>query len=130
MALDDSAPLTHGAAGERIAALFLESRGYAILARNFRVNRREIDLVAERGRLLVAVEVKWRRAGDAFGGAALAWRPAQRARAGEAWLLACATFPGGETRPWRFDLVTIEEDAIGLRLEHRRGAWRPAGGWW
>ncbi len=119
-----------GRAGESIAALFLEARGYTILARNLRVGRRELDLVAERGRLLLAVEVKWRPAGDAFGGAGEAWRPAQRSRAAAAWLAVRATFPHGETRPWRFDLVTIEEEAHGLRLEHRRGAWSPAGGWW
>ena len=126
----ESIARSRGLAGESIAALFLEARGYTILARNFRVNRRELDLIAERGRLLVAVEVKWRRAGDAFGSAAQAWRTAQRARAAEAWLTARAAFPDGESRPWRFDLITIEEDAHGLRLEHRRGAWSPAGSWW
>ncbi len=123
-------PHARGRAGEAIAALFLESRGYTILARNVRVQRRELDLVAERGHLLVAIEVKWRRAGDAHGGASQAWRPAQRTRAAEAWLTARAMFPHGEERPWRFDLVTIEERANGLQLEHHRGAWSPANTWW
>ena len=125
-----SEALRRGRAGESIVALFLESRGYTILARNLRVGRHELDLVAERGRLLVAIEVKWRPAGDAFGSAAQAWRPPQRARAAAAWLGARTRFPDGESRPWRFDLVTIEEEPHGLRLEHRRGAFSPAGSWW
>ena len=119
-----------GALGESIAALFLAARGYRVLARNLRHQRREIDLVAERGELLVAVEVKWRRAGTAFEGTAHAWRAAQRRRAGAAVLLAMATFPRGDERPWRFDLVLLEEDPNGLRLVHRRGAWSPGDSFW
>jgi len=112
-----------GEAGEEIARLFLETRGYRLVARRLRAGRRELDLVVERGRLLVAVEVKWRRSA----GAAEAWRPAQRARAAEAVLLAMEEF--GD-RPWRFDLVTIEERSDGLTLTHRPGAWSPGGSYW
>jgi Holliday junction resolvase-like predicted endonuclease len=80
--------------------------------------------------LLVVVEVKWRRASAASEGAVSAWPPAQRRRAAEAWLSLHPGFPDGESRPWRFDLVTIDEDEHGLRLEHRRGAWSPGAGWW
>ena len=55
-----------GELGERIAGTFLEIKGYEIVARNFRYAGREIDLIAKRGRLLVAVEVKLRRT-DRFG---------------------------------------------------------------
>jgi len=118
-----------GRAGEAIAASFLEARGYTILARNLRVGRSELDLVAERGRLLVVIEVKWRPSGEAFGGAVEAWRAAQRARAAAAWFAIRTTFPDGAVRPCRFDLVTIEEDVHGLRLDHHRAAWSPAGAW-
>ena len=114
-----------GRLGEDLAAAFLESRGYLVLHRNLRVARREIDLVARRGGTLVAVEVKWRRgeAGDA-------WRPAQRARGGEAWLSFLASTPGAEGSAWRFDLITIEERADGWTLTHRRAAWTPRGSFW
>jgi putative endonuclease len=118
-----------GAFGEAMAALFLESRGYRILARNFRAGRREIDLIVERGELLVAVEVKW-RSGDGQLQAAEAWRPAQRARAADGALSAMTRIPGGTTRPWRFDLVLIVEHARSLELEHRAGVWAPGGSFW
>jgi putative endonuclease len=115
-----------GEAGEDIALRFLETRGYCLVARHMRAGRRELDLVVERGRLLVAVEVKWRRSAEAAG-AAEAWRPAQRARAAEAVLLRMEAF--GD-RPWRFDLVTLEERPDGLTLTHRPGAWSPKGSYW
>jgi len=121
---------TRGRVGEEIAWLFLEARGYALVARGFRAGRREIDLIVERGALLVAVEVKWRRARSDDRGAADAWRPAQRARAGGAILEAMTRLPGGATRPWRFDLVTVEEDTDGMTLRHRRGVWSPRDSFW
>jgi len=52
---------TLGAAGERLAASWLEDHGYRILARNWRCPYGELDLIAEREGALVAVEVKTRR---------------------------------------------------------------------
>ena len=52
-----------GRAGESLAAQFLEDKGYVILARNLRVGRDEVDLVALDGATLVCVEVRARRTG-------------------------------------------------------------------
>ena len=41
----------------------LEGRGYAIVARQARVGRKEIDVIARRGRLVVFCEVRARRRG-------------------------------------------------------------------
>lgn len=49
-----------GLEGENRAACYLESRGYRIVARNVRADRVEIDLIAQRGSLLIFVEVKSR----------------------------------------------------------------------
>ncbi|MBI4720055.1 MAG: YraN family protein [Chitinivibrionia bacterium] len=57
-----------GELGEKIAEAFLRMKGYAILAKNYRYAGREIDLIARRGNVLAAVEVKLRR-GDRFGSA-------------------------------------------------------------
>jgi putative endonuclease len=119
-----------GRLGEALAERFLVSRGYTILERNLRVGRAEIDLVAERGELLVAVEVKWRRAGDFATAPGDAWRAPQRARLHAAILGAMALLPGGDRRPWRIDLVAIEESADGWRLVHRPGAWTPGDSPW
>lgn len=49
-----------GEYGEQQAALFLAARGMLILARNLRAGRREVDLLAMDGSVLVFVEVKTR----------------------------------------------------------------------
>ena len=47
-----------GKAGEDLAASFLEKQGFKIIARNYRFERGEIDLIAEEGDELVFIEVK------------------------------------------------------------------------
>lgn len=55
-----------GAAGEEQAARFLEQQGFAVLERNYRFRKSEIDLIVCRGNWLVFVEVKTRTT-TAFG---------------------------------------------------------------
>ena len=55
---------TLGAAGEREAARHLRRKGYRILARNWRCEGGEVDLIARDGPWVVFVEVKTRRSGD------------------------------------------------------------------
>ena len=55
-----------GRAGEDRAARYLQSRGYTVIDRNWRVRDGEIDLVVTRPGELVVVEVKTRR-GEGFG---------------------------------------------------------------
>jgi putative endonuclease len=51
-----------GAWGEERAAAFLKAAGYTVLGRNVRPNKHdEIDIVAQKGEILVFVEVKTRR---------------------------------------------------------------------
>jgi putative endonuclease len=126
-----------GTLGEAMAALFLEARGWTIEARNFRAGRREIDLVARRGRTLALVEVKWRGGagegpgeGPAGRPAALSWRSAQRGRAAAAAWAAVAAFDRERACAVRFDLVTLDERPRGLVLEHRAGVWTPGHAWW
>lgn len=47
--------------GERLAAQYLEERGYQILEHNYRLRTGEIDLIAKEGERIVFVEVKTRR---------------------------------------------------------------------
>jgi putative endonuclease len=60
---------TLGKLGEDLACRELQRRGYAIVARRFRVRSGELDIVARDGGTLVFVEVK-ARAGRRFGEAA------------------------------------------------------------
>jgi putative endonuclease len=47
-----------GRLGEQFAARLLESKGYRVMARNFRSRRGEVDIVACKERTVVFVEVK------------------------------------------------------------------------
>lgn len=49
-----------GKKGEDIASIFLENKGYAILEKNYRYQRNEIDLIVQKNELLIFVEVKLR----------------------------------------------------------------------
>ena len=49
-----------GREGEQLACSYLQAKGYAILHRNYRYRKAEIDIIAKLGELLVIVEVKYR----------------------------------------------------------------------
>lgn len=50
-----------GLKGEQIAENFLVTKGYTVLHRNWRFERKEIDIIAHKGDLLVFTEVKTRK---------------------------------------------------------------------
>ncbi|MBS1487748.1 MAG: YraN family protein [Bacteroidetes bacterium] len=58
--------ISKGKQGEKLAAEFLEKKGFEIVARNFRYRRSEIDLIVKKDNWLVFVEVKM-RSSDAYG---------------------------------------------------------------
>jgi putative endonuclease len=68
-----------GFLGERLACDFLEQQGYAVLERNWRHGRHEIDIVARNDRFLVFVEVKT-RSSDLYGQPAEAVKPGKRSK--------------------------------------------------
>jgi putative endonuclease len=49
-----------GKKGEELAADHLLSKGYQILARNYRFEKAEVDILAKKSGFLVVVEVKTR----------------------------------------------------------------------
>lgn len=94
-----------GRLGEQLAARALESRGYALIARNVRTPMGEIDLVARDGDWWVFVEVRCRR-GTAYG------RPEDSLTARKrAHLLAAAQHYLNARQltgvPWRVDFVAV-----------------------
>jgi len=59
---EDSA--AKGRRGEDVAAAFLEAEGWAVVGRNFRSRRGEVDIIAEREGILAFIEVKsWEKIG-------------------------------------------------------------------
>ncbi|CAN5460667.1 YraN family protein [soil metagenome] len=49
-----------GKAGEDLASIYLENKGYSIIERNFRSRRNEVDIIASQKNILHFVEVKTR----------------------------------------------------------------------
>ncbi len=106
---------------EELAAAYLESRGYRVLARNLRTPEGELDIVARKGEVLALVEVRARR-GGAAGSAAESIGPRKRQR-----LLRAAAAYLQEADPTlqpRLDVLLVELSPRGrlLRLEHIEGA--------
>ncbi len=102
---------------ETLCVWSLRLRGYRLLARRFDAGVGEIDIVAQRGRVLAMVEVKARRGADAevLG----ARQRARIARAAEAFVAQRRRFADFDIR---FDLMTLRP----WRLpRHLRDAWRP-----
>ncbi len=104
-----------GDAAEEAVAARLESAGWAILGRQVRAGRAELDLVAvDPGppAALVVVEVRWRRSRD-FGlpEETVDRLKVARLRAGLCRLAASGVLPGGRPLPLlpgRIDLVVAE----------------------
>jgi putative endonuclease len=116
-----------GDTGEALAATFLEAKGYAVMDRNYRFGREEVDLVCfqpypryEEGGELVFVEVKTRR-GLGFGRPEAAVdRAKQQAvfRTAEAYLHERKL----EGSPCRFDVVAVTLGAGVPEIEHFENA--------
>lgn len=113
-----------GAWGESVAARYLKRHGWRILARNYRFQRREIDLVALRDGVVAFVEVKT-RSSERFGDGAEAVTPGKQraiAAVASAWI---EEHPEVDTSGYRFDLITITPSTPGrCRLRHLEDAWR------
>ena len=104
-----------GILGEQLAAALLQGLGFVILARNVRVGRDEIDLIAAGKTGVVFVEVKTRTSGVASGGESLT--PAKLARmqrAGMRWLSQQDKF----YEHIRFDVIGVEIDGTSYTIEH------------
>jgi putative endonuclease len=108
--------------GERVAAAYLESRGWNIEAHRFRLGHRELDLVARRQHLVAFVEVKTRTS-SAWGAPAesVVWRKRRTiSRVAEVW---CERH-GRVGDVYRFDVVAVQVEGGGYRVEHLEDAWR------
>lgn len=116
--------LALGARGEALAAEHLESLGWQVLARNWRISqgdlRGELDLLCLEGDVLVVVEVKTRST-DRFGlpVEAVGWRKQAKIRRLAGAFLREAGLRVGHVR---FDVVGVLVDARGVGINHVREA--------
>jgi len=100
-----------GRQGEDTAAAFLESSGFRILGRNFKVTEGELDIVAEKDAIIHIVEVK-QRSNDRIERPAAWVNPAKQNRLRTAamyWLS-----QSGCKLPFCFDIIEILGDEITL----------------
>ncbi len=117
-----------GRRAELLAMLWLRLKGYRILARNWRAAGGEVDILALRGDVLVAVEVKRRETGERLDEALEALARGQQrriAKAAVAFLGTNRSRAAGVAGPagmpqLRFDLIVVN----GIRLRHLTDAWR------
>lgn len=108
--------------GEGLAAAYLERAGWTILVRNFRMGRKEIDLVARRHEVVAFVEVKT-RAGPGFGHPleAITWKKRREIhQVASAWI---DRF-GRPEYTYRFDAVAVQVGGGAESVDHVENAWR------
>lgn len=105
---------TTGERGEKLAAAYLQQKGYQVVARNWRNpsdRRDELDLVCTDGDVLVFVEVKARDAGALVSG----YHAVDSRKKKVVRRTAVAYMRRLKTRPhtYRFDIVEVEMGAGG-----------------
>jgi putative endonuclease len=110
-----------GRGAERRAAWLLRAKGYRVVARGYRCRAGEIDIIARRGAVLVAVEVKAR---GTLSAAAEAIDQRQRDRITRALSDFMVRKPDYAGCDIRFDAILISP---WRRPRHIVDAWRPDG---
>ena len=107
-----------GRTAEKIAALFLQTKGYRILERRFRSKRGEIDLIIKRGDMTAFVEVKARPTKKETALESISFKQRRRIEAAaEDWIKKTGWSKGS----LRFDVIAV----AGLGLPHHiSDAWR------
>ena len=108
-----------GKLGEELAAAFLQKKGYEIVARNFRYLKAEVDIIARKGNILAAVEVKTRSTPE-FGDPQDFVKPKQISM-----LVKAVDYFVNQQEldvEVRFDIVAIIRNKSGTKIEHLEDA--------
>lgn len=108
-----------GKKGEELAVEHLTKKGYTILETNYRYLKAEVDIIARKGEVLVAVEVKTRSTPD-FGD------PQDFVKKKKIGLMVMAIDEYVNSNKLdvevRFDIVAIIDNALGVKIEHLEDA--------
>ncbi|MBN1117153.1 MAG: YraN family protein [Bacteroidales bacterium] len=111
-----------GRAGEDHAVEFLKNAGYKILERNWRFEKKEIDIIARKENLIIIVEVKTRST-DYFG------QPEESVtRAKQKYLIEAADVylqELGFEAEVRFDIISIVKKKDKFEISHIEDAFIP-----
>lgn len=115
--------LERGRRAEEAAAAFAISVGMTLVARNVRVGRLEIDLVAYDGDAVVVIEVRTRGPGSWVGPlTSVDWRKRARLRAAGESLWRTRYKRDARLGRMRFDLMAVDFTDGAPRVEHVRAA--------
>lgn len=108
-----------GKKGEQMAADFLINHGYTILEKNYRYLKSEIDIIAQKGTIVVAVEVKTRSTPE-FGNPQDFVKPKQMQSLVKT--IDYYVIENDLDVEVRFDIIAIIKNASGTKIEHLEDA--------
>lgn len=97
-----------GSIGEELAAKYLTSRGFKVIARNFTIAGGEIDIIAKKAGLLIFIEIKTRTS-ESFGRGDESLNYSKKRSLKRAISKYLAKFTSGDI-DYRTDLIEIELD--------------------
>jgi putative endonuclease len=109
MTVGRSTSPTHqvGQKAEEAAIDFLTTKGFQLVAQNYHSPLGELDLVVTQDRLLVFVEVRFRKAGI-FGNAAASITPSKQRKIIQTSMIFLQSFPEFESFDCRYDVIAID----------------------
>lgn len=108
-----------GKKGEKLAVDFLLDKGYDIVERNYRYDKAEVDIIAQKGQTLAIVEVKTRSTSD-FGDPQDFLKPKQIQRIVKA--VNEYVLVNNLDVEIRFDIIAIVKENKGFSIEHLENA--------
>ena len=119
---DKSLNRAKGIIGENEADVFLQSKGFKIIEKNWSMGKLEVDLIGTIGKYIVFVEVK-KRYSKAF---REPWEAVNRKKQRNIILAANIYLKKSQTdlEP-RFDIVSIVQDGQKIEIEHIEQAFWP-----
>ncbi len=108
-----------GKKGEKLAVDFLVEKGYDILEKNYRYLKSEVDIIAQKENIVVAVEVKTRSTPE-FGNPQDFVKPKQMQSLVKA--IDHYVVNNDLDVEVRFDIVAIVTNKLGTKIEHLEDA--------
>ena len=108
-----------GKKGEQLAVDFLLTNGYEIIERNYRFDKAEVDIIAQKGNILAIIEVKTRSTID-FGNPQDFVKPKQIQRLVKAVDEYVTT--NNLNVEVRFDIIAIVKERKSFNIEHLENA--------
>lgn len=108
---------TIGTRYEKVAAEYLEQKGYKILQKNYRNRYGEIDVIAQKDAVLVFIEIKF-RSSDSYRDPLEAVDQRKQKRISQTALFYYAAHGYSENASCRFDVIGIYEDGTVKHIEN------------